>query len=189
MISHTLVSMCLYSTKYDTGGTEPFKTFYLFISFYFLGYAGFLLLYTGFLESSLVAQRVMRLPAMQETQVQSLGQEDPLEKEWQPTPILLPGKSHGRRSLVGCSPCGCKESDTTEWLHFTHRLSPAVASRGYFSLWCAGFSVQWFLLLQSTGSGCSGFLAVAHRLSCPVVCGIFLDQGSIPCPLHWLVNS
>ena len=92
-------------------------------------------------------------------------------------------------SLVGCSPCGCKESDTTEWLHFTHRLSPAVASRGYFSLWCAGFSVQWFLLLQSTGSGCSGFLAVAHRLSCPVVCGIFLDQGSIPCPLHWLVNS
>ena len=37
---------------------------------------------------------------------------------WQPTPVLLPGKSHGQRSLVGCSPWGCEELDTTEWLHF-----------------------------------------------------------------------
>ena len=51
---------------------------------------------------------------MEETQVQSLGLEDPLEKEWQPTPVFLPGKSHGQRSLVGYSPCGRKESDTTE---------------------------------------------------------------------------
>ena len=36
----------------------------------------------------------------------------------QPTPVLLPGESHGRRSLVGYSPWGCKESDTTERLHF-----------------------------------------------------------------------
>ena len=34
--------------------------------------------------------------------------------KWQPTPVLLPGKSHGQRSLVGCSPWGRKESDTTE---------------------------------------------------------------------------
>ena len=40
-----------------------------------------------------------------------------------PTPVLLPGKSHGRRSLVGCSPWGCKESDTTERLHFHFSLS------------------------------------------------------------------
>ena len=53
--------------------------------------------------ASLVAQTVKRLPTTQETRVQSLGQEDPLEKEWQPTPVLLPGKSHGRRSLVGYS--------------------------------------------------------------------------------------
>ena len=39
-------------------------------------------------------------------------------RQWQLTPILLPGKSHGRRSLVGCSPWGHKESDTTEQLHF-----------------------------------------------------------------------
>ena len=39
-------------------------------------------------------------------------------RQWQPTPVLLPGKSHGWRSLVGCSPWGRKELDTTERLHF-----------------------------------------------------------------------
>ena len=39
-------------------------------------------------------------------------------RKWQPTPVLLPGKSHGWRSLGGCSPWGRKESDMTEWLHF-----------------------------------------------------------------------
>ena len=68
--------------------------------------------------SSLVAQRVKCLPGMQKTRVRSLGREDPLEKEWQPTPVLLPGESHGRRSLVGYNPWGRKESDTTERLHF-----------------------------------------------------------------------
>ena len=44
-------------------------------------------------------------------------------RQWQPTPVLLPGKSHGWRSLVGCSPWGLEESDTTEWLHFPFSLS------------------------------------------------------------------
>ena len=43
-------------------------------------------------------------------------------RKWQPTPVLLPGKSHGQRILVGYSPWGRKESDTTERLHF-HFLS------------------------------------------------------------------
>ena len=47
-------------------------------------------------------------------------------RQWQPTPVLLPGKSHGRRSLVSFSPWGREESDTTERLHF------------YFSLSCIG---------------------------------------------------
>ena len=68
---------------------------------------------------SLVAQRVKRLLAMQETGVRSLGREDPRRRKWQPTPVLLPGESHGGRSLVGYSPLGRKESDTTERLHFT----------------------------------------------------------------------
>ena len=54
---------------------------------------------------------------MRETQVRVLGQEDALEKEMA-TPALLPGKSHERRSLIGYSPWGRKESDTTERLHF-----------------------------------------------------------------------
>ena len=58
--------------------------------------------------ASLIAQLVSHLPAMQETQVQSLGQEDALEKEWQPTPEFLPRKFHAQRSLVGYSPWGCK---------------------------------------------------------------------------------
>ena len=44
-------------------------------------------------------------------------------KQWHPTPVLLPGKSHGQRSLVGCSPWGLEESDTTERLHFHFSLS------------------------------------------------------------------
>ena len=43
-------------------------------------------------------------------------------KKWQPTPVLLPGKSHGQRSLVDYSPWDCKESDTTEQLHFHFHL-------------------------------------------------------------------
>ena len=44
-------------------------------------------------------------------------------RQWHPTPILLPGKSHGWRSLVGCSPWGRTESDTTERIHFHFSLS------------------------------------------------------------------
>ena len=56
---------------------------------------------------------IKNLPLMQEMQVQSLGWEDPLEKEMQPTPVLLPGKLHGQRSLAGYLPWGGKESAMT----------------------------------------------------------------------------
>ena len=68
--------------------------------------------------TSLVAQMVKRLPRMQETQVKSPGWEDILEKEMATHSSIMPGKSHGWRSLVGYSPWGGKESDTTEQLHF-----------------------------------------------------------------------
>ena len=48
-------------------------------------------------------------------------------RQWHPTPVLLPGKSHGRKSLVGCSQWGHYESDTTEWLHF-HTLEKEMAT-------------------------------------------------------------
>ena len=44
-------------------------------------------------------------------------------KQWHPTPVLFPGKSHGQRGLMGCSPWGSQESDTTERLHFIFSLS------------------------------------------------------------------
>ena len=53
---------------------------------------------------------------MLEMWVRSLDQEDPLDRARQPTLVFLPGKSHGQKSLLGYSPKGCKESDTTEWL-------------------------------------------------------------------------
>ena len=53
-----------------------------------------------------MAQMVKTLPAVQETWVQPLGQEDPLEREWLPTPIFLPREFHGHRSLAGYSPWG-----------------------------------------------------------------------------------
>ena len=56
-------------------------------------------------------------PAMQEKGVQSLGQENPLEKKWQPILVFLPGKSQGQRSLAGNSKKSCKASDTTERLN------------------------------------------------------------------------
>jgi len=60
------------------------------------------------------------LPAIQETQVQPLDGEDPLEKEMATTPVFFPGEFYGQRSLVDYSPWGCKESNMTEQLTHTH---------------------------------------------------------------------
>ena len=68
-------------------------------------------------------------------------------------------------------------------------LSPVAASRGHFSSRGAGLSLSRPLLLQSTGSRRAGSVVVAHGLSCSVACGIFPDQGSNPCPVHWQADS
>ena len=60
---------------------------------------------------------VKNLPAMQETRISSLGQENPLEKGLASTAALLPGEFHEQRSLVGYSPWGHKELDLTEHAH------------------------------------------------------------------------
>ena len=62
----------------------------------------------------MVAQMVKNLSAMQETHVQSLGWEDPLEKEMATHSSILPGKSHRQRSLAGYSPWDRKELEATE---------------------------------------------------------------------------
>ena len=76
------------------------------------------------------------------------------------------------------------------WVFVSVRgLSLVVASGGHSSSRCVGLSLQWPLLLRSTGSRRTGSVVVAHRLSCSVACGIFPDQGSNPCPLHWQADS
>ena len=69
--------------------------------------------------SSLVAQLVKNPPAMQETWVQSLGWEDPLQKGMATHPVFWPGEFHGQRSLAGYSPWGHKKSKMTVQLLFS----------------------------------------------------------------------
>ena len=78
---------------------------------------GFIMAPLGNEWTSLVAQMAKNLPAVQETPVQSLSR----RREWQPSPVFLPGESHGQRNLAGYSPGGHKESDTTEQLIHTLR--------------------------------------------------------------------
>ena len=68
-------------------------------------------------------------------------------------------------------------------------LSPVAASGGHSSSRCAGLSPPRPLPLQSTGSRRAGSAIVAHGPRRSVACGIFPDQGSNPCPLHWQADS
>ena len=71
-------------------------------------------------STSLVAQVVKNLPTMWEVRVRSLVRKFPWRREWQLTPVFLPGEFHEQRSLAVYSPWSCKELDTTEWLIQTH---------------------------------------------------------------------
>ena len=68
-------------------------------------------------------------------------------------------------------------------------LSLVAASGGHSSSRCAGLTLSRPLLLRSTGSRRAGSVVVAHGLSCSAACGIFPDEGSNPCPLHWQADS
>ena len=95
--------------------------------------------------ASVVAQTVKRLPAMRETWFDSWVGKIPWRRKWQSTPALLPGKSHGRRSLISYSPWGCKESDTTEQLHFTSLLDITILLQiGFFFIY-----LIWYLKVVS----------------------------------------
>ena len=91
------------------------------------------------------------------------------------------------------------------WLHWVfvaaRGLSLVAVSRGHSSSRCTGSSLRWLLLLQGMGSRCAssvvvahvlwstGSVVVVHGLICSTACGVFPDQGSNPCPLHWQVDS
>ena len=74
---------------------------------------------------SLVTQIIKNLPPMRETGLDPWVRKIPWRRKWQPTPVFLPGDSHGGRSLAGHSPRGREEWDTTGRLTLTHSL-PAV---------------------------------------------------------------
>ena len=80
------------------------------------------------LRASLTAQIVKNLHAMQETQIQSLGWEDPWRREWLPTPVFLPGKFHGQRSLVS-TVHGVTALDMTEQLTLSPGSSGVVKEK------------------------------------------------------------
>ena len=87
-------------------------------------------------------------------------------RQWQPTPVLLPGKSHGWKSLVGCSPWGCEVSDMTEQLHFHFSLSCIGEGNGLENprdgeaWWAAVYGVAqswtWLKWLSSSSSSLMG---------------------------------
>ena len=74
-------------------------------------------------------------------------------------------------------------------LVFVWGLSLVVASGGHSSSRCTGFSLSRPLPLRGTGSRRAGSVIVAHGPSCSAARGIFPDQGSNPCPLHWQADS
>ena len=99
-------------------------------------------------------------------------------RQWHPTPVLLPGKSHGRRSLEGCSPWSCWGLDTTEWIHFHFSLScigegngnPLQCSclenpRDGGAWWAAVYGVSqsrtWLKQLSSSSSSSKNYIEIS----------------------------
>ena len=79
---------------------------------------------------------ILELMKLKQREVRELEvtQQVSWRRQWHPTPVLLPGKCHGRGSLVGCSPWGHKESDMTERLHF-HALEKEMATHCSVLAW------------------------------------------------------
>ena len=157
--------------------------------------------------TSLVAQMVKHLPTMQETQVQSLVREDTMRRKWQPTPVLLPGKSHGWRSLVGYSQWGhrvrhnwvtslslfcmyCRDkvlygqnygfSSSPVWMwDLDHKEGRALKN------WCF-----WTLVLKKTLQSPSDWKEIKPVASKGNQCWIFIGRtdAEAEAPILWLPN-
>ena len=131
------------------------------------GNISFIALYT------LMVQQVKNPPVIQETMetwVRSLGWDDPLEEEnGNPLQYFLPEKSHGQRSLVGYSPKGCKELDTTKWVSMHAHTVPIFQVLkqkflGYLLLLDAFMLFYLFLLTTLQGSGYYSHLIQLRKL-------------------------
>ena len=122
-------------------------------------------------------------------------------RQWHPTPVLLPGKSHGRRSLVDCSPWGRQESDMTERLHFHFSLSCIGGGNGN-SLQCSclenprdrgawwaavyGVAQSWTRLKRLSSSSSSSSSNLPRRQMSSMTGTIFLwGEGIMQCVSHF----
>ena len=88
------------------------------------------------------------LPAMRETQVRSLGHEDPLKEEMQPTPVPLPGKSHGQRSLVQATVHGVTKSQTRLHFHFHFQSLCYFSSSSSLISWLPYMFTHLFIFID-----------------------------------------
>ena len=95
-----------------------------------------------------------------------------MELKWQPTPVLLPGKSHGQRSLIGYSPWGHKELDMTEWLHFLSLFMDLT-----FQVQMQYCSLQHWTLLPSPITSTTG--------CCFCFGSFWLQNNFLELFLHW----
>ena len=104
------------------------------VTFAFGDYLSLLCKFSPLLRASLVAKTVKILPTIQETWVHSIPGS---RREWQRTPVFLPGEFHGQRSLAGYSPVGGKESDITEQLtfHFIFQLLELSSKTNHYWVW------------------------------------------------------
>ena len=103
-------------------------------------------------------------------------------RRWHPTPVLWPGKSHGRRSLVGCSPWGREELDTTEWLHFHFSLSCIGEGNGN-PLQCSGLENPrdggaWWAAIYGVTQSRTGLKRLSSSSSSSNVCVIAATPNS-----------
>ena len=127
---------------------------------------------------------------MQETWVQTLI---PWRRKWQPTPAFLSGKSHGQRSLAGCSPWGCRrvghDLATEEHIHVymeTCIWLPWISAAALRLPLAAAFRLLTAVTSLVSEHGLWGVQTsgvVVHGLSYPAACVISPDQGSCLCPL------
>ena len=102
-------------TSYQKGNAAWFKRNVAWCNMVGIKVLGSIDSVTTLKGASLIAQTLKNLPAIQETWVGKI----PWRRAWQPTPVFLPWKSHGQRSMAGYSPWGPKESDTTACLKHT----------------------------------------------------------------------
>ena len=115
-----------------------------------------------------IAQMIKNLPVMKETRVRFLGQEDSLEKGMAPSPVLLPGESHGQRSLAGYSQWDHKGLDMAEQLTNSPINTPLSASKS---------QLMWTVLLGTWG--CEYLLETLLSISSGYSskCGIAWGRG------------